>query len=125
MVTHDDVFEALAASHRRQLLVKLLSSPQHVPEPSGISREVAEADENLLRDHLASSRTIAEVDAYSVSMHHIHLPKLAECGFIEWDLDRNLVAQGPRFDEIRPHLRLLSEHEDGRRPNDPVVIQRR
>ncbi|ELY36447.1 DUF7344 domain-containing protein [Natronorubrum tibetense] len=125
MVNHDDVFDALAASHRRQLLVELLSSPQHVPEPSGISREVAEADENLLQRYLSSSRTIAKVDEYSVSMHHIHLPKLAEYGFIGWDLDHNLVAQGPRFDEIKPHLRLLAEHEDGRRTNGPVVTHRR
>ena len=112
MVNHDDVFDALTASHRRQLLVNLLSSPQHVPEPSGISREVAEADENLLQRYLSSSRMIAEVDEYSVSMHHIHLPKLAEYGFIEWNQDDNLVVQGPRFDEIRPHLKLVAEHQD-------------
>lgn len=125
MVNHDNVFDALASSHRRQLLVELLSSPQDVPKPSGMSREIAEADENLLQRHLASSQTIAEADEDSISIHHIHLPKLAEYGFIEWDRDNDLVIQGPRFDEISPHLRLLAEQQDGRRPNDPVITHRR
>ena len=121
MDNYDDIFDALAASYRRQLLVNLLSSPQHVSKPSGISREIAEADEKLLQRYLSSSRTIAEVDEHSVSMHHIQLPKLAEYGFIEWNQDDNLVAQGPRFDEMRPHLELLSEHQDGRRTKGSVL----
>ena len=125
MVNYDAVFDALAASHRRQLLVRLLSSSQYVPKPSGISREIAAADENLLREHLSSSRTIAEVDEYAVRMHHIHLPKLAEYGFITWDRDNDLVVEGPRFDEIRPHLRLVGEQRDERRTEDPVVTRRR
>ncbi|WP_419894496.1 DUF7344 domain-containing protein [Natrinema thermotolerans] len=125
MTNHDNVFDALAASNRRQLLVKLLSSPQYVSKPSGISREMAEADENLLQRHLSSSRTIAEVDEYAVSMHHTHLPKLAEYGFIEWYQDDDLVVQGSCFDEISPHLRLLAEQQDGRRTKTPVITQRR
>ncbi|WP_440763760.1 DUF7344 domain-containing protein [Natronorubrum sp. DTA7] len=125
MVNHDEVFDALADSHRRQILVKLLSSPRYIPKPSGISREIAEADENLLRRHLSSSRTIVEVDEYSVSMHHIHLPTLAENRFIEWDRGDNLVLQGPRFDELKPHLSLLAEQQDGRRTEGPVVTHRK
>ncbi|WP_440763695.1 DUF7344 domain-containing protein [Natronorubrum sp. DTA7] len=123
MVNYDNVFDALTASHRRQLLVKLLSIPQYVSKPSGISREIAEADENLLQRHLSSSRTIAEVDEYSVSMHHIHLPKLAKYGFIVWSQDDDLVVRGHRFDEIIPHLKLLAEQQDGRRTKDPVVTK--
>ena len=125
VVNYDNIFDALSVGHRRQLLVKLLSSPQYVSKPSGISREIAEANENLLRRHLSSSRTTGEIDAYSVSMHHIHLPKLAEYGFIEWNQADNLVVQGPRFDEIRPHLRLLAEQQDGHRTKRPVVTHRR
>lgn len=125
MVDYDNVFDALTASHRRQLLTKLLSSPQYVPKPSGISREIVEADENLLQMYLSSSQTITEVDEYSVSMHHIHLPTLAEYGFIEWDQNDNLVVQGHRFDEIIPHLKLLPEQQDERRTEAPVVTQPR
>lgn len=125
MTDYDAVFDALAASHRRQLLVELLSSPQYVSKPSGLSREIAQADGNLLQRHLSSSRTIAEVDEDSVSLHHIHLPKLAEYGFIEWHRDDDLVVQGPRFDELRPYLELVAEQQDDRRTTGPVVTQRR
>ena len=125
MVNYDNVFDALTVSHRRRLLTKLLSSPQYVLKPSGISREIVEADENLLQMYLSSSRTITEVDEYSVSMHHIHLPKLAEYEFIEWNQDDNLVVQGHRFDEVIPHLWLLAEQQDERRTKAPVVTQRR
>jgi len=125
MVKYDEVFDALADNHRRQLLIKSLSSPHYVSKPSGIAREIAQADENLLQRHLSSSRTIAEVDEYAISMHHIHLPKLAEYGFIEWNRDDNLVVQGPRFDEIRPHLRLVAEQQDERRTKNLVVTPRR
>ena len=74
--------------------------------------------------YLSSSRTITEVDEYSVSMHHVQLPTLAEYGFIEWNQDDNLVVQGHRFDEIVPYLRLLTEQQDERRTNAPVVTQR-
>lgn len=125
MGNHDDLFDALADGHRRQLLLELLSDSQYILQLSGISQEIAEADEALLRRHLSSSRTIAEADERSVSLHHIHLPKLAEYGFIEWDQDENSVARGPRFDEIRPYLELLDESRDESRTRGPVVTLRR
>ncbi|WP_449560118.1 DUF7344 domain-containing protein [Natronococcus roseus] len=121
MVNYDNLFDALAAGHRRQLLVELLSSPQYVSKPSGISQEIVEADKALLQRYLSSSRTIVDADEYSVSMHHTHLPKLAEYGFIEWDRDDNLVVQGPRFDEMSPHLRLVAEQQDEHRTKGPVL----
>ena len=125
MVDYDTIFDALAVSRRRQFLIELRSSPQYVPKPSGVSREIAEANENLLQRYLSDSGTTAEVDEYSVSMHHVHLPKLAEYGFIEWNQDDELAVQGPRFDEIRPYLELVAEQQERRRPKGPVITRRR
>lgn len=44
-------------------------------------------------------------------MVHRHLPKLVDMGFIEWDRDTNEIATGPRFDEIRPLLELMDDHQ--------------
>ncbi|WP_049925748.1 DUF7344 domain-containing protein [Halopiger goleimassiliensis] len=125
MVNHDEVFDALADGQRRRLLLQLRSGPQRVPQPSGVSRTVAEANENLLQRHLSSSRTIAGADEYSLSMHHVHLPKLTAYGFVEWDRDDDLVTQGHRFDELTPHLDLLVEQQDDLRSNVPLVTYRR
>jgi len=45
-------------------------------------------------------------------MQHVHLPKLADHGFIDWDQDAQRVTKGPQFDEIEPLLTVLSENQD-------------
>ncbi len=45
-------------------------------------------------------------------MQHVHLPKLEEYGFIEWDRDSHEVRKGPKFNEIQPLLELLVSHSD-------------
>ena len=41
-----------------------------------------------------------------------HLPLLEESGIVEWDRERNVIVRGERFDEIRPLLGLIADHED-------------
>ncbi|WP_436927670.1 hypothetical protein [Halosimplex amylolyticum] len=45
-------------------------------------------------------------------MQHVHLPKLADYRFIEWNQGTHEVTKGPKFDEIRPLLELLDDRED-------------
>ncbi|ADB63403.1 hypothetical protein Htur_4616 (plasmid) [Haloterrigena turkmenica DSM 5511] len=46
------------------------------------------------------------------ALYHMHLPKLAEASYIEWDKDTHTIRRGPNFDEIVPLLRLMADHED-------------
>ena len=46
-----------------------------------------------------------------VSMEHVHLPKLADYGLIECDRESAKIPKGPTFDEIRPLIELLTDHE--------------
>ncbi|GAA0235854.1 hypothetical protein GCM10009000_059130 [Halobacterium noricense] len=48
----------------------------------------------------------------TIAMQHVHLPKLADHGFIDWDQDAQRVTRGPRFDEIEPLLTVLGENQD-------------
>ncbi len=41
-----------------------------------------------------------------------HLPLLESNGLIEWDREKDVIVRGERFDEIRPILGLISDHED-------------
>jgi hypothetical protein len=45
-------------------------------------------------------------------MVHAHLPTLEDPDLVEWDRDDEVVPRGPRFDEIRPPLELMADHED-------------
>lgn len=91
-ISFDDMADALAHVQRRKLLVALL---EHNPQDD-------------------APVVIADSDAVErlVSMHHAHLPKLADYGFIMWNEDTHEVVKGPKFDEIRPLLELLDDHED-------------
>jgi hypothetical protein len=48
----------------------------------------------------------------TLALTHVHLPKLADYGFIEGDRANDEVIKGPAFDEIRPLLKLLDTHQD-------------
>jgi hypothetical protein len=92
---YNDVFEVLADVHRRRLLFDVLDqNPVDVSELSGVPWEIDEGDEDLVRKR------------------HVHLPKLVDQGFVEWDREHAVVTKGPRFDEIRPFLELLDDHRD-------------
>ena len=94
--TFDDMLDAVGHIQRRKLLVALLA---HNPQDD----EAVTVVENESMD---------EALGRLVDMHHVHLPKLEEYGFITWNQATNEVSKGPNFEEIRPLLELLRDHED-------------
>lgn len=47
-----------------------------------------------------------------LTMHHVHLPKLEERGFVRVDRELNQIRRGPNFDDIEPLLRALDDRTD-------------
>lgn len=92
----DDSLDALSHIQRRKLLFALLDH-----NPQGDSPAI-----------LVDSEDEAGPIEQLVTMNHVHLPKLAEYGFIVWNRDAHEVVKGPKFDEIKPLLKLLADHED-------------
>lgn len=91
----DSQFEMIADEQRRAVLVSLL--------------ERSRQDDGAI-DGSVSMGT--EGGQCAVSMVHVHLPKLAESGYVTWDREDGSVARGPEFDTIEPLLELLVEHEN-------------
>ncbi|MFB1065669.1 hypothetical protein [Natrinema sp. H-ect4] len=122
MIGNDEVFEALADGQRRELLIDLLESGRyHVPELSSSSQEIAEANQRFLREYLSTDRESNAGDKELIRMHVVHIPKLADDRFIEWDRDDHVATEGPRFDELVPVLELVDELRDDRPVADAVV----
>jgi len=90
----DDSLDALGDIHRRNLLVSLLESTTHEETTVGLD-EIKQDTTNSL-----------------IQMKHVHFPKLAAYGIIEWDKETDNVSKGPAFDEIKPLLELLGANED-------------
>jgi hypothetical protein len=42
-------------------------------------------------------------------LHHNHLPRLEQAGYINWDKNSNTISRGPNFFEIAPLIQLLDE----------------
>lgn len=80
----DEIVDALSSSYRRELLLELHEqNPLYVP-PSPAA------------DELPMER--------KVRLYHVHLPKLAATGIIDWDRERGIVTEGSHFDEVSPVL---------------------
>lgn len=122
MLGNDDAFDALADRRRRQLLVDLLyHDPQPVPKLSDPSRELLAANESLLGEFLSGDREIDDADKTAVRMYHVHLPKLVEYGYVEWDRDADVVSKGTEFDAIRHLLEMIDDGGSDPVANDATV----
>ena len=91
----DQLFETLAAVQRRRLLFALTDhNPQRVDEMCGVPWSLSGSEAEM------------------ITKRHVHLPKLADYGFIDWNRDEQVITKGPRFDEIEPLLEALEENRD-------------
>lgn len=95
------VLDAFGHRYRRRLLVALArenpqddDDPQEAEEALGIVGETADDSRVELR------------------LRHVHLPKLSEYGYIEWDRETGDISTGPNWDEVEPMLQLLDDHAD-------------
>ncbi len=98
-VSLTESFSTLADPYRRRILVAVgQSNPRK-------------------EDELASSEVLGDLgeeydEFVSHRLYHIHLPKLADAGFISWDHETGVITRGPRFEEVRPLIELLDRHAD-------------
>ncbi|MFB6207535.1 MAG: ArsR family transcriptional regulator [Haloglomus sp.] len=91
------MFEALSHPRRRRILTVLVEA------------NPGDNDEFVPDDF---TPTDGELDGFVISLHHNHLPRLHDAGFIEWEPRTETVRRGPRFDEIVPLVELMSNHEN-------------
>lgn len=89
-----DALDALAHSQRRKLLFSLLDHNPQTDSP------------------IPAANSEDETNTRIVKMHHVHLPKLVDYGFVCWNQETHEVTKGPNFGKIRSLLELLADHED-------------
>lgn len=92
----DVMLNALSHVSRRRILDSLRT---HNPRATGEFEERSFWPEGTDEDEI------------SIALHHTHLPCLEEAEVIDWNSETGTVFKGPKFDEIRPLLRLMQDHE--------------
>lgn len=86
-----EIGDLIGNQHRRHLLYELHSG--HVENEGDVL-------------------TRSQGDDSALMLKHVHLPKLEEAGYVEWDRRSGGLSKGPRFDEIEPLLDLMKAHAD-------------
>jgi predicted transcriptional regulator len=62
--------------------------------------------------HAPITETPTEVTTQiHIMLYHVHLPKLAETGVIEYDVDQQLVEPTAQFDELQPYLSTIIDSD--------------
>lgn len=87
--------DSLAAERRRQLLFSLVDT-QRV---DGVC------------DDPEAWCAGCDSEDFRVALYHVHLPKLADHGLVEWDREADAVARGPAFEEVLPLLEVVATDE--------------
>lgn len=96
----DTMFDELWNIHGHRILVAIADqNPPTEDEFTPASLAADEADDD-------------DRNGVNTELDNVHLPKLAEHGYIEWDPESQTIWRGPNFDEIAPLLRLVDDHRD-------------
>lgn len=93
----DQVFKALSHTARRRILTALMKdNPRREPEFETVEFRPEGAEQETVR----------------LELHHSHLPQLDDAGFVDWERETGVVVRGEAFEDIRPLLELMEDHEE-------------
>lgn len=93
---NDELFDALANEHRRRILFDLVDETRHRELPVAID---------------ATQETSDDRPAADIELSHVHLPKLDDYDFVDWNPGTDSVETGSRFSDVRPILEQLCDHQ--------------
>ena len=82
----NDLYEALANDRRRAILATLREQTMPV-DTATLAQYVAEAEHGV-PDAAVHAEAVEQVH---ISLYHVHLPRLAASGLVEYDHDRDAV----------------------------------
>lgn len=98
----DQLLDALRHPYRRHIL-RLIADQN----PRGEAEFVAEPP----------AQTRHEPERLLIQLRHVHLPKLANAEYVDWDAEAGDVRRGPAFSTAESGLQLLDELQDDLAPD--------
>lgn len=98
----DGIFDSLAARRRREVLHYLLNA------------EAEQASFDTLVDYVVEAEThspASDRGAVAASLHHQHLPKLADEGLIDYDCEHGSITTTAETELAEPYLNIARRRE--------------
>ncbi|MFC4451878.1 DUF7344 domain-containing protein [Halorussus aquaticus] len=94
------MFDELWNTHRHRILL-------------AVSDQTPRTEDEVIPECLALEEPDDDDrNGVKTELRNVHLPKLAEHGYIEWDAETQTIWRGPNFEEVAPLLRLVDDHRD-------------
>ncbi|AEH37595.1 DUF7344 domain-containing protein [Halopiger xanaduensis] len=102
------VLELCQDRHRRIVLAALAGEER--------SLTVRDLEHTIVKyNHHAPPEAVSEDEStrIRISLHHVHLPKLADLSLVDYDRERGLVEPTSRFDRLQPQLSAIIDADPG------------
>ena len=98
----DSILDLCQNQHRR-IVLAVLAEEQRSLTLNDLAKTV------LKYNHQTPITEVSEdvITKIRLSLHHVHLPKLASEGLIEYDLEKQLVEPTEQFDQVQPTLSTI------------------
>lgn len=95
----------LLSDHRRRAVLTQLTVHEHKQTVNDFAKEIAVQEQGEpITD--VSGETLTQIH---LSLHHTHIPKLAETPLVEYDEERKLVEPTEQLEELEPFLSTVGE----------------
>lgn len=98
----DTVLDVCEHKHRRIVLAALAGQQQSI-SINDLANAIIEHNHHTPPTE-AADETVTQIQT---ALHHVHLPKLSETGFIQYDPERQVVEPTAQVDREKSHLSAI------------------
>lgn len=98
-----DTVHTLLSHHRRRAVLELLLTHDRALTLTDLRNELVESEQGAEITEI-SGEAVKRVHA---SLHHTHVPKLAEAGIVDYDQERKIVEPTETLRRLEPFYPLL------------------
>lgn len=116
-LSEEECFDLLS-DYRRRLTVEYLRSRGEVTTIQELAIKIAARENGIPEDRLTDKQ---QKRVYT-SLHHLHVPRMAEMGVIEYDEGKDTVAIGPSAATLEPYLDTDERKQTDRVPYAGLAI---
>lgn len=83
----DALFDVMAST-RRRFVISHLQTRSRPAAVADVATVLTNWESDVANEHIPKEEVISRY----ISLHHVHIPKMAEVGIIEWNHERNTVS---------------------------------
>ncbi|SEO72443.1 hypothetical protein SAMN04487948_104377 [Halogranum amylolyticum] len=105
-LSKDEIFSTLSNQRRRYVIHYLKHDPSQVR-----IRDLAEQIAAWENDITVEELTYKQRKRVYTSLHQTHLPKMDDCGIVEYDRDRGLISLAPGAADLEVYLEVVSGND--------------